>query len=108
RLEVTKALLSNPKVLLLDEPTTALGPEGVEWLHQTILKSAKEGLGIIYVSHRLPEVLSVADRVTVMRDGVSQGTYEVAGMTEAEIVELMIGRSFDSAFPPRNELSEDT
>jgi ribose transport system ATP-binding protein len=107
RLEVTKALLSDPKVLLLDEPTTALGPEGVEWLHQTILKCAKQGMGIIYVSHRLPEVLSVADRVTVLRDGVSQGTYNAAGMTEAELVELMIGRSFASAFPPRVELSED-
>ena len=47
RLEVTKALLTDPKVLLLDEPTTALGPEGVEWLHQTILKCAQQGIGII-------------------------------------------------------------
>lgn len=107
RLEVTKALLSDPKVLLLDEPTTALGPEGVAWLHQTILKCAKAGMGIVYVSHRLPEVLSVADRVTVLRDGVSQGTYDAAGMTEAELVELMIGRSFASAFPPHHDVSDE-
>ncbi|KAB2902671.1 MAG: sugar ABC transporter ATP-binding protein [Anaerolineae bacterium] len=107
RLEVTKALLSDPKVLLLDEPTTALGPEGVEWLHQTIQKCARQGMGIVYVSHRLPEVLSVADRVTVLRDGVSQGTYEARGMTESELIELMIGRSFDSAFPPRGILSDE-
>jgi len=107
RLEVTKALLSEPKVLLLDEPTTALGPEGVTWLHQTIQKCAKQGIGIVYVSHRLPEVLSVADRVTVLRDGVSQGTYEAKGMTESQLVELMIGRSFASAFPPPGVLSDE-
>jgi ribose transport system ATP-binding protein len=107
RLEVTKALLSDPKVLLLDEPTTALGPDGVDWLHRTILKCAKQGMGIIYVSHRLPEVLSVADRVTVLRDGVSQGTYEVADVSESQVVELMIGRSFASAFPERGTLSDE-
>lgn len=107
RLEVTKALLSDPKVLLLDEPTTALGPEGVDWLHKTILKCAEQGMGIVYVSHRLPEVLAVADRVTVLRDGVSQGTYDAANLSESQIVELMIGRSFTSAFPERSTLSAD-
>jgi ribose transport system ATP-binding protein len=100
-LEIVKALLSDPKVLLLDEPTTALGPAEVDWLHETILDYASRGIGIVYVSHRLPEVLEVADRVTVLRDGRSQGTYEARGMTEAELVELMIGRPFESAFPPR-------
>jgi ribose transport system ATP-binding protein len=106
-LEVVKALLSDPKVLLLDEPTTALGPNEVDWLHETILDYASRGIGIVYVSHRLPEVLSVADRVTVLRDGQSQGTYEAAGMTEAELVALMIGRPFESAFPQRLAHSGD-
>lgn len=106
-LEVTKALLSDPKVLLLDEPTTALGPGRVDWLHRTILDCAARGLGIVYVSHRLPEVLSVANRVTVLRDGRSQGTHEAANMTEPELVELMIGRPLDAAFPPRIEAVED-
>lgn len=104
-LEVTKALLSNPKVLLLDEPTTALGPSGVEWLHSTIVHRASQGMGVIYVSHRLPEVLEVANRVTVLRDGVSQGTFETTGMTEPQLAELMIGRPLDAAFPPRPERS---
>jgi ribose transport system ATP-binding protein len=106
-LEVTKALLSDPKVLLLDEPTTALGPAGVEWLHRTIRDCAARGIGIVYVSHRLPEVLSIADRVTVLRDGMNQGTYEAAGTTEPELVELMIGRPFDSAFPQSTPASAD-
>ncbi len=106
-LEVAKALLSNPKVLLLDEPTTALGPGQVDWLHRTILDCAARGIGIVYVSHRLPEVLAVADRVTVLRDGMSQGTYQAANMSESELVGLMIGRPFDSAFPPRAARSGD-
>jgi ribose transport system ATP-binding protein len=59
------------------------------------------------VSHRLPEVLSVVNRVTVLRDGMSQGTFDAAGMTEPELVALMIGRSLDSAFPPTTAASTD-
>jgi ribose transport system ATP-binding protein len=106
-LEVVKALLSNPKVLLLDEPTTALGPSGVEWLHRTITERASQGMGIIYVSHRLPEILSVAHRVTVLRDGTNQGTFDASSMSEPKLAELMIGRPLDSAFPPRIERSPD-
>jgi ribose transport system ATP-binding protein len=101
--EVVKALMGNPKVLLLDEPTTALGPREVEILHDTVRACASRGVGVVYVSHRLPEVLSVADRVTVLRDGHGQGTYEATGMAEDELVSLMIGRSFQSAFPPKSD-----
>lgn len=98
-LEVAKALVGNPQVLLLDEPTTALGPDEVDILHRTIRACASRGVGVIYVSHRLPEVLTVADRVTVLRDGRSQGTYAASGMSENDLVSLMIGRPFQSAFP---------
>ena len=98
--EVVKSLMGNPKVLLLDEPTTALGPDEVEILHNTIRSCAKRGVGVVYVSHRLPEVLTVADRVTVLRDGRGQGTYAASEMSEASLVALMIGRPFQSAFPP--------
>jgi ribose transport system ATP-binding protein len=101
-LEVVKALLAKPKVLLLDEPTTALGPEEVERLHALVLERSRSGVGIVYVSHRLPEVLGIADRVTVLRDGVSQGTFDAAGMSEESLVALMIGRPLQHAFPERN------
>jgi len=105
--EVVKALMGNPKVLLLDEPTTALGPDEVEILHRTIRIYADRGVGVVYVSHRLPEVLSVVDRITVLRDGRSQGTYDAQGMSEQELVSLMIGRPFHSAFPEKlNDKSE--
>jgi ribose transport system ATP-binding protein len=100
-LEVVKALLSRPKVLLLDEPTTALGPGDVEHLHSVVLQLAGEGVGVIYVSHRLPEVLGIADRITVLRDGLSQGTFGAVGMSEDDLVSLMIGRPLQLAFPDR-------
>jgi len=103
--EVAKALMADPKVLLLDEPTTALGPDEVALLHRTVRACAARGMGVVYVSHRLPEVLTVADRVTVLRDGRSQGTYEASGMSESELVALMIGRPFGSAFPQRADRS---
>ena len=106
--EVVKALMGDPKVLSLDEPTTALGPSEVEILHSTIRACANRGVGVVYVSHRLPEVLSVADRVTVLRDGRSQGTYEATGMSEEELVSLMIGRSFQSAFPAKSDENVET
>ena len=101
-LEVVKALLAKPKVLLLDEPTTALGPEDVERLHALVLERSESGVGIVYVSHRLPEVLGIADRVTVLRDGVGQGTFEAASMSEESLVALMIGRPLQVAFPDRD------
>ena len=102
-LEVVKALLAQPKVLLLDEPTTALGPEDVERLHALVLEQSRAGVGIVYVSHRLPEVLGIADRVTVLRDGVGQGTFEAAAMSEESLVALMIGRPLQLAFPERHD-----
>ena len=78
-LEVVKSLLARPKVLLLDEPTTALGPQEVEQLHALVRERSRADVGIVYVSHRLPEVLGIADRISVLRDGIKQGTFEAAG-----------------------------
>ena len=85
--EVAKALVTDPKVLLLDEPTTALGPDEVEALHRTVAACRSRGVGVVYVSHRLPEVLEIADRITVLRDGQNQGTFDASAVTEAELVE---------------------
>ena len=98
--EVAKALVADPKVLLLDEPTTALGPDEVDALHRTVAGCSRRGVGVVYVSHRLPEVLEVADRITVLRDGRNQGTFDARATTEAELVELIVGRPFEAAFPP--------
>jgi ribose transport system ATP-binding protein len=98
--EVAKALVTKPRVLLLDEPTTALGPDEVAALHRTVLACRDRGIGVVYVSHRLPEVLEVADRVTVLRDGRHQGTFDAKATTESDLVERIVGRPFAAAFPP--------
>jgi ribose transport system ATP-binding protein len=105
-LEVAKSLLTRPRVLLLDEPTTALGPEQVEHFHALVVEQARAGVAVVYVSHRLPEVLAVADRVTVLRDGVGQGTHEAASVSEKDLVALMIGRPLEVAFPERRTRGE--
>ena len=102
-LEVVKALLVTPKVLLLDEPTTALAPMEVERLHQLVVGHAAEGGGIVYVSHPLPEVHENAHPATVLRDRTYQGTHATSEMGEQRLVALMIGRSLKLAFPPRSE-----
>jgi len=100
--EVAKALVSNPKVLLLDEPTTALGPDEVEALHRAVAACRRRGMGVVYVSHRLPEVLEIADRITVLRDGRNRGTFDARSTSESELVELIVGRPFEAAFPTRS------
>ena len=105
--EVAKALVNEPKVLLLDEPTTALGPDEVEALHRTVMACKRRGVGVVYVSHRLPEVLEIADRITVLRDGQHQGTYDAATTTEPQLVERIVGRPFEAAFPARALLSPE-
>jgi len=100
--EVARALVSNPRVLLLDEPTTALGPDEVEALHRTVQACRRQGVGVVYVSHRLPEVLEIADRITVLRDGRNVGTFEARAVQEQELVEHIVGRPFEAAFPDPN------
>jgi ribose transport system ATP-binding protein len=105
--EVAKALVTDPLVLLLDEPTTALGPHEVEALHRTLAACRDRGVGVVYVSHRLPEVLEIADRITVLRDGRSQGTFDAREVSEPELVDLIVGRAFEAAFPPPSAQTED-
>jgi len=91
-------------VLVLDEPTAALpGPE-VEQLLDALRAYAAAGQTIMYVSHRLDEALSVADRVTVLRDGRKVATVSTAGLTESALIELIVGRPIDRLFP---EVSQD-
>ena len=99
--EVAKALVTDPKVLLLDEPTTALGPTEVEALHRTVIACRERGVGVVYVSHRLPEVLEIADRDHGPARRPEPGDVRCrATTTESALVELIVGRPFEAAFPP--------
>ena len=93
-------------VLVLDEPTAALPAPEVEALLDSLRRYAEAGQTILYISHRLDEVLSVADRVTVLRDGRKVDTVEAEGLTEADLVELIVGRPLDRMFPEPTDAPE--
>ena len=92
RVEVVKALLRGARILILDEPTTVLTPKEVDTLFEALKKMRNEGKGIIFVSHKLSEVLSITDRVTVLRRGRVIATLETADTDEEELTRLMVGR----------------
>ncbi len=94
--EIAKALSSDVRILLLDEPTSALSDREVGRLFEVIRGLAASGVGIVYVSHRLAEVLEIADRITVFRDGRRVETLDAAGADEGLLARLMVGHSLES------------
>jgi ribose transport system ATP-binding protein len=100
-LEISRALFERPKVLVLDEPSEHLGQEGVTRLFSKVRELAAEGTAVVYISHRIREIREISERVTVLRDGVNRGTLPTAGLSEADIVGMIIGRSLDATFPDK-------
>lgn len=92
QVEIIKALYKNTKILILDEPTAVLTPQEIEDLFKALKSLQKLGTTIIFVTHKLNEVLSIADRVTVMRDGEVKGTLSISNVTQEKLARLMIGR----------------
>jgi ribose transport system ATP-binding protein len=97
--EIAKALATDARILVMDEPSAALSPREVEGLFKVIEGLKKRGIGIIYISHRLDEIFTVADRVTFLRDGAHVGTRAIADLTRCDMIERMVGRSIDQEFP---------
>ncbi len=100
-IEIAAALASDPSVLVLDEPTEALGPEETRWLFERIAELLARDVAIVYITHRIPEVVEIATDLTVLRDGKVVGRGVVADYTEDEIVELIVGRSLETTFPEK-------
>jgi rhamnose transport system ATP-binding protein len=98
--EIAKALGAGARILIMDEPTASLTRQEVELLLAVVRDLRTQGVGIIYISHRLEEIFAVADRVTVLRDGESVGTEPVAGMDEATLIQRMVGRRVSAIYPP--------
>ncbi len=107
-IEIAKALTLNARLLILDEPTAALGGEETRLLFTQIERLKSEGVGIIYISHRLEEIRQIADRIVVMRDGSKVQEFDTADLPVRTIVEAMVGRSMDQMFPPLAEPAEET
>ena len=102
-LEIAKALATSPKILVLDEPTAALGQDSVELLFQLVAKEIASGTAVIYITHRLAEVRELADIVTVLRDGKMMATSPIDKITDAQLLAQIIGRELKSSFPAKHK-----
>jgi rhamnose transport system ATP-binding protein len=99
RVEIAKALSQDARLLIMDEPTAALAEADVQRLLDVVRRLRARGVAIIYISHRMPEIFALADRVTVLRDGRCLGTRTIAEVDEATLVSLMVGRPLDRLYP---------
>jgi ribose transport system ATP-binding protein len=104
--EIIRAVASEPKVLILDEATSALDSHGVDIVLDLMRRVASSGSAVLFVTHRLSEVMRVADTVTVLRDGRYQGTHDASTVTPQKLVELMAGTRVDMEFPDRTPDTE--
>ena len=103
-IEIARALVLRAPVIIMDEPTAALSENEAVALRRLIVRLRSEGTSILYVSHRLDEVMEIADRVTVLRGGERIATSDIGAITNTnELIGLMIGRPIAELFPPRNE-----
>ncbi len=99
--EIAKALAFQARIIVMDEPSAALTSHEVARLFDIIRDLKQQGIGIIYITHRLEEVFALADRVTVLRDGRNVGERPIARITRNEMIELMVGRELKDEFPVR-------
>jgi ribose transport system ATP-binding protein len=97
--EIAKALSQNVRLIVMDEPSAALTPQEVDRLFAIVRDLQAQGIGVIYISHRLDEIFAIADRVTFLRDGEHVGDADVEGLTRQKMIEMMVGRTIDNEFP---------
>jgi len=101
--DIIKAVSYNAKVIVLDEPTSSLTEKETESLFQIIKRLKEQGSGIIYISHKLEEVMAISDRVTVLRDGRWVATERTEDITTDELIKLMVDRDLEKRFPPKDK-----
>ena len=100
--EIAKAVSYNAQILVLDEPTSSLTEDEVEHLFRIMNRLTAKGVGIIYISHKMDEILRISDDVTIMRDGQWVATRPASELTTDEIIRLMVNREMTNRFPPKN------
>jgi ribose transport system ATP-binding protein len=106
-IEIGRALQGNVKLLVMDEPTASLGDFEVEQLFKVVRGLRSQGVAVVYISHKLDEVLALADRITVMRDGQYISTVRAEGATAAALVEMMVGRKLGHVINKHTNVTED-
>ncbi|NNN08198.1 MAG: ATP-binding cassette domain-containing protein [Acidimicrobiaceae bacterium] len=102
-LEIAKALMAQPKVLILDEPTAALGARETDMLFERVRSLAAQGVSIVYITHRLVEVRAICDTVSILRDGEGKGSFKVSEISDTEILQRIVGANVTQEFPPKHE-----
>ncbi len=102
--EIAKAVSYNSKIIVFDEPTSSLTEAEVEHLFRIINKLRSQGCGIIYISHKMEEILRISDEVTIMRDGQYVATKQAEGLTTDEIIKLMVGRELTNRYPAKTNV----
>jgi rhamnose transport system ATP-binding protein len=100
--EIAKAIGAAARIVIMDEPTASLSDREVTRLFAVIARLRAEGVGIIYISHRLEEISAIADRITVLRDGQTVATRDRGEVTRADVIRMMVGRELDAVFPKRD------
>ena len=106
QVEILKAISFNPKVLILDEPTSSLGQREADLLYRIIERLKKQDIGIIYIAHNVDEVISISDRISVLRDGRHVGTIPSDQASEAKLIQMMVGRTIDSLYPEMGQVED--
>jgi len=101
KIEIAKAIVRAPQVLLLDEPTSALSGRDVAWLSRRIDEMKEQGVTFVFISHRMQEVREFCDSLTVYRNGKDVGAFDTADISDDEVIRLVIGRSMDAKYPPK-------
>lgn len=99
--EIAKAIGAKARIVIMDEPTASLTEREVARLFESIRTLKKQGAGVIYISHRLEEISSIADRVTVLRDGRTIGTHRIDSVSREQLISMMVGRELSAVFPKR-------
>jgi len=98
-IEIAKALAFNAKVIVMDEPTSALTAPEVKKLFKIIAQLKEQGCGIVYITHKMEEIYTIADRITVLRDGKYIGTETAENLPSEKLIQWMVGRELDQQFP---------
>jgi methyl-galactoside transport system ATP-binding protein len=107
-LEIAKAVSNKAKIIIMDEPTSSLTEHEVAHLFEIIRRLRDEGTAIIYISHKIEEILAISNEVTIMRDGRQVGTYDANELTTDQIIKYMVGRSLSNRFPPKDNTVGET
>ncbi|MFJ7974139.1 sugar ABC transporter ATP-binding protein [Peribacillus sp. JNUCC 23] len=107
-IEIAKALMTDAKIIIMDEPTAALTEREIEKLFQVIAALKKDGVSIVYISHRMEEIFAICDRITVMRDGKTVDTKAIPETSFDEVVKKMVGRELTDRFPKRDSKIGET